>query len=90
MIKEKYESGIEIISKGDLCSSITFLVHGKIDIEIETEDGTQVVQTLKRGDMIGCKSVLDGSELDFTAITASNVTTFVLTKEYFDTNASKQ
>ena len=36
--KETYEEGVEIISNGDVCDSIIFVINGKIEIEVE-QDG---------------------------------------------------
>ena len=90
MIKEKYEDGIEIVSNRDECDSIIFIAGGKIEIEVKTDDGSQVVATLKRGDMIGCNSFLEGDKYDFSAIAVSkNVTIFKLPKEYVDKHIAK-
>jgi len=82
MIKESYEEGIEIISNGDQCDSIIFVISGKIEIEVELDnDDAQVVANLKRGDMIGCNSVVEGLQYDFSAVaTSSNVSVFKLPK----------
>ena len=39
MLEEQIYSGNEIISKGDDCESIIFIISGLVDIEIEDEEG---------------------------------------------------
>ena len=86
-----YDKDIEIISNGDSCDGILFVISGKIDIEVEGEEGEdKVVATLKRGDIIGCKSVLEGLEYDFNALsTSKSVSVFKLSKEFLDANVKK-
>ena len=42
MLEEQIYKGHEVISKGDICESIIFVIDGTIIIEIEDEDGDMI------------------------------------------------
>ena len=66
-----------------------FISQGKVEIEAHGEDGCKVIAVLKQGDIIGAKSVIEGSEFDFAAIAAKTVRVFKLPKSFFDDNMGK-
>lgn len=54
LVEENYQRDIEIISYGDVCDSIIFVIDGKITIEFHNEEGDcRDVDTLRTGDVIG-------------------------------------
>ena len=85
MEEENYLVDIEIVSVGDTCDSIIFIAQGKIEIEIHDEDGQcQIIDVLKRGDIIGPKSILFDAPYQFSAISSENCKVYILKKSYFD------
>ena len=89
MVEEKYDQDIEFISAGDECENMMFISQGRVEIEVHDEDGCNVIAVLKQGDIIGAKSVIEGSVFDFAAIAAKTVRVFKLPKSYFDENMGK-
>ena len=61
MVEENYLKDVEIISAGDVCENIIFVVSGKIEIEVHGETTCEVIDTLKMGDVIGFKSIANTS-----------------------------
>ena len=54
MVEEIFEKDIEIISYGDVCDKIYFIIEGKISIEIQnTEKKCWEINVLRSGDVIG-------------------------------------
>jgi CRP-like cAMP-binding protein len=78
-----------MISNGDVCDSVIFVIDGKIEIEVEQDGDSQVIASLKRGDIIGCQGILEGDDYDFSAICMSTVNVFKLPKAYIDDNVNK-
>jgi CRP-like cAMP-binding protein len=93
MEEENYLKDIEIISEGDKCESIIFIAQGKIEIEVHHDgckgEGCQVIEVLKKGDIIGYKSILFDANFQFSAVTIENTRIFVLKKSYFDVFKNK-
>ena len=56
---------------------------------MEQDGDSQEVATLNRGDIIGCQSILEGQDYDFSAICMSTVNVFKLPKAYLDDNVTK-
>ena len=42
MLEEQIYNGHEVISKGDICESIIFVIDGTVVIETEDEDGDMI------------------------------------------------
>ena len=58
MEEESYLVDIEIMSSGDVCDSIYFIASGKVEIEIHEDGQCKILDVLKKGDIIGLKSIL--------------------------------
>ena len=54
LVEHIYQREYEIISYGDVCDSILFVIDGKITIEFRNAEGERKdVDTLRTGDVIG-------------------------------------
>ena len=55
MVEEEYDRGDVIVANGDQCDKIIFILEGKVEIEIHNDDDEEciVIDTLRRGDIIG-------------------------------------
>ena len=54
MVEEIFEKDIEIISYGEVCDKMYFIIEGKISIEIQNKDKKcWEINVLKSGDVIG-------------------------------------
>ena len=54
MNEESFEKGTEIISTGEKCSSIIFIVSGQVELLVYDDQGNEyVLEILTQGDMIG-------------------------------------
>ena len=54
MVEENFEKDIEIISNGDICDKLYFIVQGQVSIEIIKKNGEcWEVDVLQEGDVIG-------------------------------------
>jgi CRP-like cAMP-binding protein len=52
--EEFYEKGTEIITSGENCTQIFFVVQGTIELQVVNSIGEKfVLETLKQGDIIG-------------------------------------
>jgi CRP-like cAMP-binding protein len=81
---ENYDKGAKIISKGDECHSIYFLVSGTIDLVIEREAKEHVLDTITSpGSTIGAYSVFNESHFVFNVKARTNVAMLSLHRDDF-------
>ena len=87
-LNEEYvEAGTEIVSSGEHCSSLIFLVQGQIELVIYDENGNEsTLELLNQGDVIGQYSVLFDEEIMFSVFAKTNVRILTLSQEFFRSN----
>lgn len=54
MKEEFFDAGTELVSHGEKCPSVMYVVQGKIDLKVIDKSGEKfLLQSLKQGDMLG-------------------------------------
>ena len=87
MAEEQFDPGVDILTAGQECKEIIFIVKGKVELIVFNEDKSEhVLETLKQGDIIGSYSVLFNEKVFFTARTTTFVKILVLPQEFFRKN----
>ena len=84
MIEEYFDKGSTIIGSGEECTSIMFVVYGKIELIIPDNRGEKhILRTLIQGDMLGQYSTLFNKSFVFSAIAKTNVRLLTIDRSFF-------
>lgn len=85
-MKEKtFQKDFELITTGDTCNEILFVLEGKVEIEIHKDGGDcWELGILRHGDVIGTNSILYQSIYYFNAIAVKDVRVYSLDADFFE------
>ena len=79
----RYESGEQLIRKGELAESMYFISEGHLEVSIQDNEGNdKVVATLWPGDCVGEMSLLTGEPRSANVFARSKVVLLELTKDH--------
>ena len=79
-----YKKGQHLVSEGEDGDSVFFIVSGKANVTLYSEDGQRIViATLSDGDMFGEMSILDKLPRSASVEATSDITCFLVGKDSF-------
>jgi len=85
-----FEAKAEIINEGELCNMIILIAHGTVEVQMTDKHGdVHVIDTLKRGSIIGQYSVFCNEQSIFTMTAKTSVRLLTLEKQFFIDNKEK-
>jgi signal-transduction protein with cAMP-binding, CBS, and nucleotidyltransferase domain len=73
MILENFEHGAKIITEGNSCKEIKFVIGGQLELYVEEGKNIHVLDVLDPGSCVGAYSVLNGARMQFSGRALGNV-----------------